>query len=240
MKQTALVTGASSGIGKAIAQTLQFRGMQVYALGRNREALQQLQSEVGVIPLVLDITDFSQLRAGLQDLRFDVVVNNAGIMAPVGAFNSLSDESIESTIGVNVTSAILLTRIVVTSMLENKCGHIFFTGSTAGHGSFPNMAVYAASKHAVHGFAGSLRAELAGSGVKVTEIVAGRVETNLYEPIMGKNKSKSLYKDFAPVAPQDIATMLESILDMPGHVDISRFDIVPHAQYVGGGGHRKT
>ena len=238
LKQTALVTGASSGIGRGITEILQARGLQVYALGRNEEKLTELQSEMGVLPIVLDVTDSNQLAAGLQNLSFDIVINNAGIMPPVGAFSSINEASIVDVIAVNVTAAILLSRIVLPAMLKQNRGHIFYTGSTAGHAAFPNMAVYSATKHAIHGFVASLRAELAGTGVKVTEIVAGRVQTNLYQSVLGKDKSQSLYNDFSPLTPNDVATMVQSVLDMPDHVDISRFDILPHAQYVGGGGHR--
>ena len=111
-------------------------------------------------------------------------------------------------------------------------GHIFFTGSTAGHAPFANLAVYCATKAAIGGFAQALRLDMAPHGVRVTEIVAGRVESPLYKGILSDEARAAMYAGNTAVQPEDVAQMVLSVLALPAHVDVARFDILPTRQPV--------
>lgn len=227
---TALVTGATSGIGRAIAIALKAEGLRVIALGRNADALNLLQREFGIHPLALDVTDHDGLRTALANNAIDVLVNNAGLMPPVVPFDETTSSDIDAVLGVNVSAVLHLTRLLVPGMRARKRGHVFFTGSTAGHATFPNMAVYSASKAAIGGFAAGLRVDMAPYGVRVTEIVAGRVETSLYRDILPEEVRKAMYANQSAVQPENVAEMVLAVLRMPQHVDVARFDILPTHQ----------
>lgn len=235
-KPLALVTGATSGIGKAIAFALAEAGHEVIALGRSTAALDQMQSHKGVRPLALDLTDREALATALDGEEIEVLVNNAGIIPPVVGFAEMDQSDIDATLEVNLSAAIATTRLVLPGMVARGRGHLFFTGSIAGQAPFPNMAVYGASKAAISGFAAALRCDLSGSGVRVTEIVAGRVETALYRDALSGQARADMYAAIDAVQPDEVAQMLMAVLKMPTHVDVTRFDILPTAQFVGGGG----
>ena len=235
-KKTALVTGATSGIGKDIARALAKAGYEVMALGRNRACLEQLQSVDGLRPLAFDITDQEGLNSTLKDENIDILVNNAGVIPSPQKFDQMNQSEIDATLEVNLIATLAITRLILPGMLKRKHGHIFFVGSISGHTPFSNMAVYGASKAAIASFAAALRCDISGSGVRVTEIVAGRVKTNLYNKVMTDQDRNELYSTFDPVEPRDVASMLLSVLQMPEHVNVTRFDILPTAQFVGGGG----
>ena len=238
-RPVALVTGATSGIGKAITFALAEAGYEVIALGRSAATLEQMQTQSGVRPLALDLTDREALETALEGEEIDVLVNNAGVIPPVVGFDRMTQSDIDATLEVNLSAAIATTRMVLPGMMVRGVGHVFFIGSTAGQAPFPNMAVYGASKAAISSFAAALRCDLSGSGVRVTEIVAGRVETNLYKDVLTDRARADMYGAFDAVQPEDVATMLRSVLEMPAHVDVTRFDILPTAQFVGGGGFAK-
>ena len=234
--QTALVTGATSGIGKAITLALAEAGYQVIALGRSAVTLEKMQATAGVRPLALDLTDREALAAALEGEEIDVLVNNAGVIPPVVGFHEMEQSHIDTTLEVNLSAVIAITRLVLPGMMARGKGHIFFSGSTAGQAPFPNMAIYGASKAAISSFAAALRCDVSGSDVRVSEIVVGRVETNLYKDVLSDRARVDMYSGFDPVRPEEVARMLLSVLKMPGHVNVTRFDILPTAQFVGGGG----
>ena len=154
-------------------------------------------------------------------------------------FDTLDLADIDTALAVNLTAAIVTTRLVLPGMRARQSGHVSFTGSTAGHAAFPNMAVYGATKAAISSFAAALRCDIAGTGVRITEIVAGRVQTNLYHAVLPDDARADMYDAFDAVRPDDVAHMLLSVLEMPAHVDVACFDILPTAQYVNGAGYVK-
>lgn len=235
-RQIALVTGATSGIGKAITARLAGAGYDVIALGRSEATLEQMRSTPGIQPLAMDLTDREGLATALEGTEIDLLINNAGIIPPVVGFDQMAQSDIDATLEVNLSAAIAITRMVLPGMMTRKAGHVFFTGSTAGQASFPKMAVYGASKAAISSFAAALRCDVSGSGVRITEIVAGRVETNLYRDALTDQSRADMYSAFDAVQPHEVADMLLAVLQMPAHVDVTRFDILPTAQFVGGGG----
>lgn len=229
MKQ-ALVTGATGGIGRAIALALRDAGHHVTAMGRDPDALAELGAERGITPLAVDMADRAALRTAVADLAPDVLVNNAGMMPPLAPFDQLDEAEIDRAITVNLTSTLALTRLLLPAMTGRGAGHIFFTGSTAGHAPFANLALYCATKAAIGAFAQSLRLDLAPHGVRVTEIVAGRVETGLYRDRLPEQARQAMYQGGQAVQPQDVAQMVLAVLTMPPHVDVARFDILPARQ----------
>ncbi len=228
--KTALVTGATGGIGRAIALALRDHGHHVTALGRDPAAIADLAREPGITARAVDMADRPALRAAVADLVPDVLVNNAGMMPPLVPFDQLDEAEIDRSVDINLTSMLALTRLVLPAMVAKGAGHIFFTGSTAGHAPFANLAVYAATKAAIGGFAQSLRLDLSPHGLRVTEIVAGRVETGLYRDRLSVQARAAMYAGNAAVQPQDVAQMVLAVLKMPPHVDVARFDILPTRQ----------
>lgn len=229
----ALVTGATSGIGQAIALALHAAGYRVIAVGRDATALDRL-AQLGLVPLALDLGQTAglsdRLAAALADVAPDVLVNNAGMVAPPGNFCDMDETDIHRSIATNLTQALLVTRAIAPGMRARGRGHIFFTGSIAAHTPYPNMAVYAATKAALSGFAQSLRLDLSASGVRVTEIVAGRVESPLYKDVLSPEARAAMYAGNTAVQPDDVAAMVMAVLTLPPHVDVARFDILPTRQ----------
>lgn len=229
MKQ-AIVTGATSGIGRAITLALQDAGHHVLALGRDSDALADLAREPQITSRRVDLADRSALRAAVAGVDADVLVNNAGLMPPLCPFPDLAEEDMDRALAINLTAALSLTRLVTPGMRDRRRGHIFFTGSTAGHAPFANLALYCATKSAIGGFAQALRLDMAPHGVRVTEIVAGRVETDLYRDLLPPDQRAAMYAGGTALQPADVAAMLVHVLAMPPHVDVARFDILPTHQ----------
>jgi NADP-dependent 3-hydroxy acid dehydrogenase YdfG len=225
---TAFITGATSGIGRAIAISLSEAGYDVYALGRSETALKELQGAYPrIVPIAMDVTDREGLEPILADLQIDVLINNAGMMPPLGNFADMKVADIDATLEVNLSAAILLTRLVVPQMRERQSGHVIFTGSSAGHAAFANIAVYSATKAAIAGFAAALRADLSQYGIRVTEIVPGRVETQLYKDILDAEARAAMYAGNVAVQPEDVARMVVALLALPASADVTRLDIMP-------------
>ncbi|UJW86533.1 SDR family oxidoreductase [Devosia sp. SL43] len=235
----ALVTGATSGIGRAIAIALQRAGHDVTAVGRQPEALAEL-AERGMTPLRLDLVDGQAVKAALADGDFDILINNAGVISPLVAFCDSDPDDTDRLVSINLTSTLRVTRMVAPGMRERGRGHIFFTGSTAGHGPFANLAAYGATKAALGSFAQALRLEMGGYGVRVTEIVAGRVQTNLYGDILSVDARADMYAGAQAVQPDDLAAMVLAALSLPKSANVSRMDILPTFQASGTGNSRRN
>jgi NADP-dependent 3-hydroxy acid dehydrogenase YdfG len=225
---TAFITGATSGIGRAMAIALSEAGYDVYALGRSEGALQELRNaHPRIVPIAMDVTDREGLESVLADLHVDVLINNAGMMPPLGNFADMKIADIDATLEVNLSAAILLTRLVIPRMRERQSGHVIFTGSSAAHAAFPNVAVYSATKAALAGFAAALRADVAQYGIRITEIVPGRVETQLYSAILDAEARVAMYAGNVAVQPEDVAKMVVALLALPASADVTRLDIMP-------------
>jgi 3-hydroxy acid dehydrogenase / malonic semialdehyde reductase len=228
--ETALVTGATSGIGRAIAVALARSGRRVLAVGRQADSLARLAEVPNIVPTPLDILDRFALGERLRSETIDILVNNAGMMPPLAPFDESAIESMDAAIAVNLTAGIVLTRLVAPGMRERQRGHVFFTGSTAGHAAFPNLAVYGATNAGIAAFAEGLRLDMAPHGIRVTEIVAGRTETNLYKSLLSDEARAAMYAGGTAVQSKDIADMVLAALSLPKTANVSRFDIVPTRQ----------
>lgn len=233
--RNALVTGASSGIGRAIARRLVEDGLHVYAVGRDASALDELASAGGITPIALDLRDSSSLRDVFGHAEIDVMVNNAGLLPAVKKFDACSADDIDSMIDINLRAPLRLAHTALEGMLQSRRGHLFFIGSSAGRFPHPNTAVYGATKAAISMFCDSLRCDLLGSRVRVTEIAPGRVQTNLYRSALGEQAAnEKLYDGYRSIQPEDIAELLSTALRLPDSVDVSRLEVFPTDQAPGG------
>lgn len=232
---TALVTGASSGIGAATVRALRAKGVTVIAAARRLDRLESLAAETGCTPLELDVRDRDAVTALEHDHRIDVLINNAGLGRAMGSLATADISDIERTIDTNVTALIHVTRAVLPGMLERKRGHIVNMSSTAAMHAGPT-ALYGASKAAVHKFCRDLRNELSGSGVRVSEINPGRVSTEFYEVAIDDEERRASAQDtgITVLHPDDVAASIIHMVDAPWHVNISQLEIVPQEQIYGG------
>ncbi|WP_321804470.1 SDR family oxidoreductase [Burkholderia sp. BCC1988] len=233
--RTALVTGASSGIGRAVAQRLARENIQVYAVGRDAVALDALATECNVTPIAVDLRDTSPLKALFDRVEIDVVINNAGLLPAISKFADSAREDIERTIDINLRAPLEITLMALCGMTKRQRGHLFFIGSSAGRFPHPNTAVYGATKAAISMFCDSLRCDLLGSKVRVTEIAPGRVQTSLYRTALGEaGANEKLYDAYRSIQPQNIAELITTAIALPDYVDVSRMEVFPTDQAAGG------
>lgn len=233
--KTALVTGATSGIGKAIVTALAQQSIKVLALGRNVEALQIFDTIENVLPIQADIRDYHALQKIFSQNEIDIVINNAGVLTTRSDFQNIGHDDIDAMLDINLKAPLHLTRIALPKMIERAKGHVFFIGSSAGLTPHPNSTVYGASKAGISLFCDALRCDLLGTGIRVTEIAPGRVQTNLYRTAIDASKVQSeLYEEYESIMPEDIAELILTALKLPLSVDVSRIEVFPTSQVVGG------
>ncbi|TIO09393.1 SDR family oxidoreductase [Mesorhizobium sp.] len=237
--QTALVTGASKGIGAAIVESLIVEGLTVYALARNHDALQALQERLGprVRPLVADVRDCEAISSALGAAEIDVLVNNAGGLESVRPLHEQDAQETAEVVALNLTAPLQLIRLLLPGMIARRRGHIFNLTSTAASAVFPGTTAYGAAKAGLSQAGRILRFDLAGTGVRLTEIAPGRVETDFYLKAFDGDREglrKRMYSVQRPLGPADIATVLVSALRLPDHVDIAELLVAPSEQAAGG------
>lgn len=223
---TALVTGGSSGIGRAITERLAADGADVVAIGRRPGRVAEVDALAGVTGISLDITDHEAVAELIGDRDIDVLVCNAGVVEPLGPVHEAAGEDAVRAIDVNLTAHVALVHAVLPRMVATGSGHVLVTGSTAGHAPVAGMAVYGATKAALGLFAQALRLEVAPLGIRVTELVVGRTETDLYRDALTAEGRAAMYEGTV-VQPQDVASTVAAVLAAPAHVDIARVDVVP-------------
>lgn len=185
---TCLVTGASRGIGRAVAVALADRGASVWALARNEEALAELSRAHGPRAVVADLTDDASVWTALDEAAEeaggmpDIVVNAAGVFG-VQSCATETVASFDAHLAVNLRGPFLVTRIVLPAMLERGRGLIVNVGSVAGRKTFPGNASYSASKFGLRGFHGVLLEEIAGTGVRASLVEPAATDTPLWDPL---------------------------------------------------------
>jgi NADP-dependent 3-hydroxy acid dehydrogenase YdfG len=235
--RTALVTGASRGIGAAIVRTLRARGLAVTAAARAAEPLAALARESGCETLILDVTQPARVMEALGGRDYDVVVNNAGALPSSGPFHELPLDDILTTLNVNLTGTLAVVRAVLPGMVRRRCGHLFMIGSMLGPNPARHAAAYAASKAGIRALCRSLRLDLVGTNVRVTEIAPGRVETEFFRDAMGGDMAKlrsALFDEFRALKPEDVSRAVAAALDMPDHANIGLIEITSTDQALGG------
>ncbi len=233
--QSALVTGASSGIGRACVNMLQREGMEVVALGSRAEPLEAACQDVGCEAMVLNLRDTREIYSRLAEREFDVVVNNAGLAhGTAGGFASMKPDQIDEMMEVNVTAALHVLRATVPGMITRKRGHIVEMGSIAG--LYPlGMSVYGASKGAIHMLSSNLRMELNRTKIRHTEICPGRTVTGFFKKVFQDQDTRDAFvSEIRPLAPDDIADAVRFALCAPIHVNVGTIEITPVDQSPGG------
>ena len=232
----ALVTGAGSGIGEATARRLAEAGVRVICAGRRLERVEAVATEVGGHALRLDVVDAASVESMDQRLpsgfrEVDVLVNSAG--HDIGGrrrFDAGSADEWAKIVETNVTGLIRVTRKAIPGMLARDRGHVVNVGSIAGLVAYKTGSIYAASKHAVHGFSESLRLDFAGTGVRVTEILPGMVRTEFaLNRWKDEGTAAAYYDDYGTcLEPDDIARAAVYCLRQPPHVVISQLVVMPN------------
>ncbi|MBY5312566.1 SDR family NAD(P)-dependent oxidoreductase [Rhizobium leguminosarum] len=234
--RVAVVTGATSGIGRATVGKLREMGLTVYAVGRNAEALEELARESGAKPVRADVRDTAEIVKQLHGTDVDILVNNAGILSTRATFSEIEPSEIDAMIDINLKAPMHLTRAFLPAMVERKRGHLIYIGSSGGQAPYPNMAAYGPSKAGLSLFCDNLRCDLLGTSVRVTEVVPGRVQTELYRTAMAGNQARTLlYDGYRPIQPAHIASIISNAIELPVFVDVARIEVFPTDQATGGG-----
>lgn len=244
MKQTALITGATAGIGKATAELLAKQGWNLILTGRRMERLEQVKSalqnqyDIQIDLLHFDIRDFKACENAWNTLnselksQISVLINNAGLAAGRSPIDEGDIEDWDNMIDTNVKGLLYITRLVVPTMRDQKRGHIVNIASIAGKEVYQNGNVYCASKHAVDALSRSMRIDLLPHNIKVTNIAPGAAETefSLVRLKGDEAAAKAVYEGFEPLTAEDIAETVWFALNRPAHVNINDLVIVPAAQ----------
>src|SRR5436190_9586347 len=233
--QTALVTGASSGIGAAVVERLRAEGLQVHALARGADALQALAERTGCIPHAMDVTDLAGITRLTREVEFDVLVNNAGVDRPKSFLNA-DAEDIELLVDVNLRAVLHLCRLVVPGMVARDRGHVVNISSIAGAYNFNGNSTYHATKAAVSMLSRQLRIDAFGKRVRVTEICPGRVATDIFAHVHGDSTDTydRYVKGFELPQAVDVANAIAFAIAAPVAVNIGHMEITPTLQVPGG------
>jgi len=232
---TALVTGASSGIGAGVVERFAREGLKVHAVGRRKDRLAELRAKTGCEAHVVDVRDTAALRDAVAHLPIDVLVNNAGINRP-GSIGQASEDDLAALVDVGLGAVLQLTRILLPGMVERDRGHIVNIGSIAGLHSFPGHAAYHATKAGVHMLSQQLRVDLHGTRIRVTEVCPGRTATEIFATTLGDEaEARRRFLDgFATLQVVDVVDTIAFAIAAPWHVNISLMEIWPTYQVPGG------
>jgi NADP-dependent 3-hydroxy acid dehydrogenase YdfG len=233
--EPALVTGASSGIGKVTARDLSALGLKVTGLARRADKMKDLEAD-GIATATGDVTDRAAMQALIDRLKPDVLVANAGT-ARVGNISGDSAAALDLMIATNVTAVIDLLRFAIPHMRANGRGHIVLIGSVAGHYLFGGMPLYNVTKQAIAALADLLRIEVHGSNIRVTEIAPGRVRTEIFSVASGLDATAASEKFFDPyeiLEPEDISAAICFAVSAPKRMNVSKIEVTPTVQHFGG------
>jgi NADP-dependent 3-hydroxy acid dehydrogenase YdfG len=240
--KTALITGASSGIGRRLAFDLANMGLNLVLVSRDYDKLEQIKKELQntidtkIDIYALDIRNIQEVKVVfktiLQNTTVDILVNNAGLALGYEPIDQGNTDSWEEMIDTNIKGLLYVSRQVIPSMRKLDTAHIVNIGSVAGKMSYANAAVYCATKAAVHSLGASINADFFGTNIKATTIAPGAVETNFsYIRYAGdKAKAQAVYDGYKPLSASDISSAIVCVLNTPPHVNIQYVDIMPTAQ----------
>ena len=238
--KTALITGASSGIGEAIARILAESGYNLIICGRREERLLSLQAElnksVKVDYLVFDVRDRAMVKDILgpvaSEREIDVLVNNAGNAHGLAPIQEGDLDDWDAMIDGNVKGLLYVSKLVIPQMVVRKDGHIINIGSIAGKEVYPNGNVYCASKHAVDAINNGMRMDLNQHGIKVSQISPGLVETEFSKVRFKGNdqRAAAVYENLEALQAKDIAEVAQFMLSRPNHVNVSDVIVLAKAQ----------
>lgn len=243
MKKIALITGATSGLGRAATLRLAKEGYNVIITGRRKDRLEELEKEIGikyevkVISLYFDVRIYDEVEKAIDGLPeewkdIDVLVNNAGLAVGLDPIHKGVLEDWERMIDTNVKGLLYVTRVVSPGMVARKSGHIINIGSIAGREVYPNGVVYCATKHAVDALSKGMRMDFLPYNIRVTQICPGAVETefSLVRFKGDQTRADQVYAGFENLLADDIAEAVYYAVSQPSHVDIQDMLVMPTAQ----------
>ena len=243
MRKTALVTGATTGIGKATAEILAANGYNLIVTGRRKELLDDLKGSLGVkykcdvLALNFDIRNREQTENAIDKLpktwrNIAVLVNNAGLAAGLSPIQSGSTDDWDQMIDTNIKGLLYISRKVSPIMIENGRGHIINITSIAAKEVYENGNVYCATKHAVDALTKGMRIDLLKHNIRVTSIAPGMANTefSLVRFKGDKERADKVYEGFVPLSANDVADAIWYAVSRPAHVNISDMLIMPAAQ----------
>lgn len=243
MKKTVLITGATSGIGEAIALRFAREGQRLIITGRRAERLKALADALEkdfnaeVLTLSFDIRSLEAVNKAIKNLPeqwrcIDILVNNAGLAVGLEPIQNGTVDDWERMIDTNVKGLLYISKAIMPMMIAQGFGHIINIGSTAGRDTYPNGNVYCATKHAVDSLSKAMRTDLLPYGIKVTQIRPGMVDTefSLVRFKGDKQKATNAYNGLQPLKGEDIAEVTYYCTTLPAHVTINDLEITPTAQ----------
>lgn len=242
-QQIILITGASSGIGAACARLLAQDGARLILAARRAEKLQALAAElktqyrVESLTLTLDVCDAPAVQAAVDDLppewqAIDVLINNAGLSRGLDKQYEAPLQDWEEMIDTNVKGLLYMSRAVVPGMVARGRGHVVNVGSIAGRQTYPGGSVYCATKAAVKSLSEGLKLDLLGTGVRVTNVEPGFVETEFSDVRFrgDTDRAKQVYQGMVPLTGEDIADSILFAITRPPHINISEIFLMPTDQ----------
>lgn len=242
MKKTALVTGATSGIGKATALMLANHNYNLIIAGRRLKRLQEFETElkqkfnVEVLILNFDIRNREETKKQIENIPgnfqdIDILINNAGLASGLDLIHEADIDDWEKMIDTNLKGLLYISRAIMPKMVERKSGHILNISSIAGKETYLKGNVYCATKHAVESVTKAMRIDMLPYGIKVTSIAPGAVDTEFsFVRLKDKEAAKKVYENYTPLYAQDIAEAVEFAITRPPHVNINDILIMPTAQ----------
>jgi NADP-dependent 3-hydroxy acid dehydrogenase YdfG len=239
--KTALITGATSGIGRATARIMARNNYKIIICGRRQQRLNELQSELSafteVHTLLFDVCDKAAVFSAIAGLpsaftTIDILINNAGNAHGMDPVQSGDPDDWDAMIDINVKGLLYVSKAVIPQMTARKSGHIINIGSTAAKEVYPNGNVYCASKHAVDAISQGMRIDLNPFGIRVGAIHPGMVETEFSEVRFkgDTTRAANVYKGFEALQAEDIADIIHFVISRPYHVNIADLIVMSTAQ----------
>jgi len=240
MSKTALITGATSGIGKATAYEFAKHGINLILCGRRAERLQTIKKELEaltkVYTLCFDVRDKTEVENAINSLpndfkTIDILINNAGNAHGLDPIQTGSLDDWDAMMDINVKGLLYVSKAIIPQMTERQSGHIINIGSSAGKEVYPKGNVYCASKHAVLAITEGMRIDLNPFGIKVGAVNPGLVETEFSQVrFKGDQIADTVYKGFKALQAEDIADIIYFVISRPYHVNIADLLVFPTAQ----------
>jgi 3-hydroxy acid dehydrogenase/malonic semialdehyde reductase len=237
---TALVTGASSGFGTAIARRFANGGARVIACARRADRLAALATELGdrVLAIELDVRDRAAVERAIAELppafsAIDVLVNNAGLAKGLEPAQRANLDDWDQMVDTNCKGLVYLTRAALPGMVARGRGHVINIGSVAGSYPYPGGNVYGASKAFVHQFSLNLRSDLHGTGVRVTCVepgLAGGTEFSTVRFDGDEERARAVYSGLEPLSAEDVAETVHWVASLPAHVNVNVIELMTVAQ----------